>query len=51
MLILNPKKGLLEERTKKVKQLSEYKAKLSDEEIKELIKQTEKIKRKTDNSR
>ena len=44
MLILNPKKGLLEERTKKVKQkLSEYKAKLSDEEIKELIKQTEKL--------
>lgn len=45
MLLLNPKKGLLEERNRIVKQkLSNYKSKLSKEEIKKLIIQTEKLK-------
>lgn len=44
LLILNPKKGLLEEKTKKTRdKLSNYKAKLSKEDIEDLIEQTKKL--------
>lgn len=44
MLILNPKKDLSEEKAYKVKQkLSDYKSKLSKDEIKELVSQTKKL--------
>jgi len=47
LLILSPKKGLLEEKTRKTKEkLAAYKAKLSKEEITNLIKETENLRKR-----
>ncbi|WP_058485083.1 insulinase family protein [Defluviitalea phaphyphila] len=47
LIILTPKKGLLEEKTQKIREkLLDYKNKLSDEEIEKLIIQTKQLKKR-----